>query len=100
MSSYSDSMISGGTGSGDVNEAYTVSLVEGLKGAGIAVDAKLAEAYGAYIAEQTKRRPPALPFMLPAPLPEMSVAAGEIARLAKETNLGLVTPGGPGSSCL
>ncbi len=87
------SMITGGTGSGDVNEAYTVSLVEGLKAAGIAVDAKLAEAYGAHIAEQTKKRPPTQPFMLPAPLPEMAVAAGEIARLAKETELGLVTIG-------
>jgi beta-glucosidase len=87
------SMITGGTGSGDVNEAYTVSLVEGLKAAGIAVDAKLAEACGAHIAEQTKKRPPTEPFMLPAPLPEMAVAAGEIARLAKETDLGLVTIG-------
>jgi beta-glucosidase len=87
------SMITGGTGSGDVNEAYTVSLVEGLKAAGIAVDAKLAEAYGAHIAEQTKKRPATQPFMLPAPLPEMAVAAGEIARLAKETDLGLVTIG-------
>ena len=87
------SMITGGTGSGDVNEAYTVSLVEGLKAAGIAADAKLADAYGTHIAEAMKKRPPTQPFMLPAPLPEMTVAAGEIARLAKETDLGLVTIG-------
>lgn len=86
-------MITGGTGSGDVNEAYTVSLVDGLKAAGLAVDAKLAESYGAHIAEQTKKRPPTLPFMLPAPLPEMAPTAGEIARLAKETELGLITIG-------
>ena len=87
------SMITGGTGSGDVNEAYTVSLVEGLKAAGIAVDAKLADAYAAHIAEQAKKRPPTQPFMLPAPLHEMAVAAGEIARLAKDTDLGIVTVG-------
>jgi beta-glucosidase len=87
------SMLTGGTGSGDVNEAYTVSLVEGLAAAGIGVDAKLAAAYGAHVAEMVKKRPPTQPFMLPAPLPEMAVAAGEIARLAKETDLGLVTIG-------
>jgi beta-glucosidase len=86
-------MITGGTGSGDVNEAYTVSLVEGLKAAGISADAKLADAYAAHIAEATKSRPPTQPFMLPAPLPEMAVAAAEIARLARDTDLGLVTIG-------
>ena len=86
-------MITGGTGSGDVNKAYSVSLVEGLKAAGIAADAKLADAYAAHIAEATKNRPPTQPFMLPTPLPEMKVAAAEIARLAKETDLGLVTIG-------
>jgi beta-glucosidase len=86
-------MITGGTGSGDVNEAYTVSMVEGLKAAGIAVDAKLAAAYDAYVADQIKKRPPTQAFMLPAPLPEMTVAPAEIARLAKETELGLVTIG-------
>ncbi len=86
-------MVTGGTGSGDVNEAYTVSLVEGLKAAGIAADEKLAAAYGAHIAEQTKNRPPTQPFMLPARLPELAVADGEIARLAKAADLGLVTIG-------
>jgi beta-glucosidase len=86
-------MITGGTGSGDVNKAYSVSLVEGLKAAGITADAKLADAYAAHIAEATKNRPPTQPFMLPTPLPEMAVAAGDIARLAKETDMGLIVVG-------
>jgi beta-glucosidase len=86
-------MITGGTGSGDVNEAYTVSLVDGLKAAGVAADARLGDAYAAHIADQTKKRPPTQAFMLPPPLPEMTVAPAEIARLAKETDLGLVTVG-------
>jgi beta-glucosidase len=88
-------MITGGTGSGDVNEAYTVSLVEGLEAAGIAADPKLAAAYGAYLEEQKKKtaasRP--APFMPVAPAPEMAVAGDEIARLAKVADLGLVTIG-------
>jgi beta-glucosidase len=86
-------MITGGTGSGDVNKAYSVSLAEGLKGAGIAADAKLADAYAAHIAEATKNRPATQMFMLPAPLPEMAVTPAEIARLAKNTDLGLITIG-------
>ncbi len=86
-------MITGGTGSGDVNKAYSVSLAEGLKDAGITADAKLADAYAAHIAEATKKRPPTQQFMLPAPLPEMTVAAAEIARIAKDADLGLVTIG-------
>ena len=91
-SSYS--MITGGTGSGDVNEAYSVSLVEGLKGAGIAIDGALAESYEHHIQEEQKKRPaPARPFMPPAPIPERAVGADEIARLARETDLALVTIG-------
>jgi beta-glucosidase len=37
--------IAGGTGSGDVNEAYTVSLQEGLKNAGFNIDPNTAEAF-------------------------------------------------------
>ena len=86
-------MITGGTGSGDVNEAYSVSLVEGLKGAGLAVDDGLASRYAAYIAEQEKQRKPAAPFMPRGPLPERPVAADEIAALAESADTALVTIG-------
>ena len=77
-------MITGGTGSGDVNEAYTVSLVEGLKAAGITVDATLADAYAAlHRRGEEEAAGPAQPFMPRPPLPEMTVAAGEIARLGR-----------------
>ena len=90
-SSYS--MFTGGTGSGDVNEAYSVSLVEGLKSAGLGVDDVLAGAYARHIAEQEKKRPPTEPFRLPPPIPEMSASADEIARLSREVDLALVTIG-------
>ncbi len=86
-------MITGGTGSGDVNEAYSVSLVDGLKGAGLGVDGALSARYASYIAEQEKKRPAGTPFMLPAPLPEMPVPAEEIATLAQDDDMALVTIG-------
>jgi beta-glucosidase len=48
--------VSGGTGSGDVNEEYTVSLMDGLKNAGFEIDNSLAEIYKAEIARQKKIR--------------------------------------------
>jgi beta-glucosidase len=87
-------MITGGTGSGDVNEAYTVSLVEGLTAAGFTADAALAEAYGAYIAAEEKKQPaPARPFQRKPPIPERAVGAEEIARLAGEADVALFTLG-------
>jgi beta-glucosidase len=87
-------MITGGTGSGDVNEAYSVSLLEGLKAGGIAVDATLAETYERYLQEEEKKRPaPTRPFMRPAPIPERVVSADEVDRLSREADVALVTIG-------
>jgi beta-glucosidase len=83
--------ITGGTGSGDVNEAYTVSLLRGLKEAGLAVDDALAERYERHVAAEEARRPPTQPFMLPPPLAEMPVTAEDTARLAETADLALVT---------
>ncbi|HEV2763372.1 MAG TPA: glycoside hydrolase family 3 protein, partial [Pyrinomonadaceae bacterium] len=64
-------LFAGGTGSGDVNEAYTVSLEQGLTAAGYRTDPTLKEAYQRHLAEQKAKRPkPLLSFFLPPPLPE------------------------------
>lgn len=44
--------ISGGTGSGDVNEAYTVSLIEGLTNTGFSIDSDLEGVYRPYVVNQ------------------------------------------------
>ncbi|MGM9736394.1 MAG: glycoside hydrolase family 3 C-terminal domain-containing protein [Candidatus Cryptobacteroides sp.] len=50
--------IAGGTGSGNVNRAYTVSLLEGLSNAGYAADPELETVYNKYITEETERLNP------------------------------------------
>jgi beta-glucosidase len=67
--------IAGGTGSGDVNKAHNISLAEGMLGASLKVDEAIMKAYSQYISDAKARRPrPANMFMLPPPIPEMSLS--------------------------
>jgi beta-glucosidase len=56
-------IISGGTGSGDVNEAYTVSLIEGIENAGYKVNDDLSSLYENYLRLTKAGRPPRRGFM-------------------------------------
>lgn len=86
--------IAGGTGSGDVNEAYTVSLVDGLKNANIEVDAQLSDIYQAYRKDEKAKLPPKPTFFTPdTPLPEMPVDPSLLNRVVARTELGLLTLG-------
>ncbi|MDE6769618.1 MAG: glycoside hydrolase family 3 protein, partial [Muribaculaceae bacterium] len=89
--------IAGGTGSGNVNRAYTVSLLDGLDNAGYKTDKKLEEAYRAYLKNYYENLPKSDdPFsaFLPAPLPdEMVIDPKDIARQAEELDMALITMG-------
>ncbi|MGI9322189.1 MAG: glycoside hydrolase family 3 protein, partial [Pseudomonadales bacterium] len=86
--------ISSGTGSGDVNEAYTVSLVEGLEGQGYQIDAALKATYTDYIKEEKAKVPPKKAFWEPDQLPsEMPLSSELIAQQAASAQLALITLG-------
>lgn len=92
--------IAGGSGSGNVNRAYTVSLLEGLSNAGLAVDAGLRGKYEAAIARDDEAAAKAgkeeNPFMaeLPLPLPADYVpSVSEIEGYAKADDVAVITLG-------
>jgi beta-glucosidase len=87
-------LIAGGTGSGDVHKAYTVSLMQGLENAGFSLDSKLTTSYEDYIKVQNANRPkPRNFFMLPPPIPEMKQEAESVDRAAEESDLAIFTLG-------
>ena len=91
-------IIIGGTGSGDVNEAYTISLREGLDNAGFEPDAELGETYLAYMEEARanlgpSQNPIAALLGVSDPLPEMPVTESLAQQAAASTDVALITVG-------
>lgn len=88
------SFIAGGSGSGDVNEAYTVSLVQGLEDAGFEIHTELAQTYTEYRAvEEAKLPEPEFFFELVPLIPEMPLDRTAIERAAQTADLALITIG-------
>ncbi len=90
--------IAGGTGSGNVNRAYTVSLLDGLKQAGYELDGGLKTDYEAHIeAENERNRPDTTnryAMFLPRPRPtEMMIPAARLKSLAEANDVALITLG-------
>ena len=99
--------IAGGTGSGNVNHAYVVSLLDGLKNGGYVISEELKTAYETYIAdakkaaeaaieEQAKKDPKNAMLLkfLPQPLPaEKQFSAEEIAKQAETADIAVITLG-------
>lgn len=89
--------VSGGTGSGDVNEAYTISLVQGLADAGYTVETALKKQYEDYIAVEKSKQPKKNffeEFMNPTPrIPELTVTGSLVQQKAAEADIALITLG-------
>jgi beta-glucosidase len=86
-------IIIGGTGSGDVNEAYSVALEEGMKNAGYTVDEKLGNTYVAYLEEEKANRPQRGFFEPEVPIAEMELGEDLINKSAEENDCAIITIG-------
>ena len=99
--------IAGGTGSGNVNHAYVVSLLDGLKNGGYTVSDELKTAYEKYIADAKEAQKKALEEMakkdkqaamlasfMPGTLPaEKQFTADELAAQAEAADVAIITIG-------
>lgn len=90
--------IAGGTGSGDVNEAYTISLFEGLTNGGYTPDAQLTNTYNSYVkdakAKQGKPKNPIAAMMgAKEPVSEMMVTPELAKTMAEKSDMALITIG-------
>jgi beta-glucosidase len=86
-------LIAGGTGSGDVNKKYVVSLDQGLVNAGFSLDEILKQTYSEFIIDEKGKRPKVPWFMLPPPIPEMPVTTERLQQLAADSSVAVVTVG-------
>ena len=91
--------IAGGTGSGNVNHAYVVSLVDGLKNAKMTIDADLTASYTKHIKEQKEllahvNDGERLAQFLPIPLPKELTFGGDVLKAkADATDAAIITIG-------
>lgn len=88
--------IAGGTGSGDVNEAYTVSLEEGLKNAGFEINQaskKLFETHKANHKEQFIKPEGFSAMTTPYIPPRMTYTETELKEIVAGSDLGIITIG-------
>ncbi len=88
--------IAGGTGSGDVNEAYTISLEEGLENAGFGINELAREAYLEHkkANEEAFIKPEGLNAMMnPYNPPEISYSDSFLEECARLADAGIITIG-------
>ena len=88
--------IAGGTGSGDVNEAYTVSLEEGLTNAGFQINSKAKETFEIHKSANLEgfKRPEGMDAIFnPFTPPEMSYSKEQLQEIVNSSDIGILTLG-------
>lgn len=87
-------LIAGGTGSGDVNRAYTISLAQGLGAAGFTVASAPSQAYAQYLQAEKAKLPKKRSFFEPLPvIPELMPDAAMLVQQAQLADVAVVTLG-------
>ena len=90
------SFIAGGTGSGDVNEAYTVSLEEGLTNAGYQVNELAKNAFEVHKIANVEgfKKPEGMDVIFnPFSPPEMNYTTRQLEEIAASSDVGILTLG-------
>ena len=88
--------ISGGSGSGDVNEAYTISLKEGLENSGFEINSITKKAFESHRLDNEKEFvKPEFPFSIFTPYhpPEMNYSEEILSESAKSSDVAIITIG-------
>lgn len=88
--------IAGGTGSGDVNEAYTISLEEGLKNAGFKINPKAKEIFEEHKAANAEAfvKPEGIDAMFnPYNPPQISLTKEQLSEIVASSDVGILTIG-------
>jgi Beta-glucosidase-related glycosidases len=91
-------LFSGGTGSGDVNEAYTVSLVDGFKNGGLTLNDELVKIYNDFIATEKANPQKNTNFLaeimgVHLPVKEMPVTLSLAEKTASTSQIAIITIG-------
>jgi beta-glucosidase len=87
-------IITGGTGSGDVNEAYSVALVEGLQNAGYTVNENLQAMYSGYLKTAKEGKQRGRGFMMGStPIAELAVNLDIVNSMVNVTDAAIITIG-------
>lgn len=89
--SMSYDILVGGSGSGNVNRKYKVSLDEGLANAGFRLDRKISDKYAAHVASEKAKFPEN--FWTVPVVPETDITEAEAKRAAKDNDFGIYTIG-------
>ena len=85
--------VAGGTGSGNVNKAYVVNMVDGLKNAGFGLDPSLGEYYRAYMAYDMAQKRLSSPNVRSGKYAEIPVPQAAITAQAARNDVAVLVIG-------